>query len=91
MAEPLTEPQSLSFSFVEDLEVLDPEWPGEFQVFDETITTNSLCDACGYVYSGGETDGVKKCPKCGVRDSGGPQVMTDDVWRDEEGAEHGEA
>lgn len=71
------EPQTMSFGFVDELEVWDPEAPIAFPIFDETISTDSLCDSCGYVYSGGDDQEVKKCPKCGALDSGGPQMCAD--------------
>ena len=83
--QPEEEPQSLAFGFVDDLDVWDPDAPTAFPVFDETIETDSFCEACGYVYSGGQPEegGELKCPKCGVIDSGGPQVTTDDIILDE--------
>lgn len=46
------EAPSLSFAFVEGLEVVDPEAPAAFPLFDETIETEYQCPACGYQWSG---------------------------------------
>ena len=72
----MADDSQLDITFVEELDTRDPEMPKAFQMFDDTIDTNTSCPSCGYQWneSDGASEGLTpddmpsiltRCPKCG--------------------------